>query len=198
MPIACFLLEPTGRSVRALRRYFTSADNLVREANRCLPQGYHDAQVPLDVVEADVDARAVVSGDLWPHDDPRWPATCACGYVFTTDDAWQVFCQSEYRRTDTGELMTLQSSPPGAMWWAPWLAGEWGGEAYRTSRAGQPHLIVKTPAGEWDVDGPSSNNNAAGWTRTGEPPLVTARPSIGIGEPFRFHAYLTDGVLVEC
>lgn len=40
-----------------------------------------------------------------------------------------------------------------------------------------------------------------GWERTGTPPNVTARPSIGMPDAkggFRYHAFLTNGVLEEC
>jgi hypothetical protein len=193
--IKCFLIESTGRTVRALRRYQSDPNRENRPRCEASGLGYHTASASIDVV----DASDVVSGDLWPHDDPRWPATCACGYTFQTGDQWQLFCQHDYRRADTGQLGTIQSFEPGAMWFAPWMAdSKYHGKEHGALRAGQPHLIVKTPAGDWDIDSPSSNQNGDGWTRTGEAPNITARPSIGIGDPFQFHAFLTDGVLVEC
>ncbi len=179
--IQCFLLEPTGRTVRCLRRYVWAG------VHDC-PGGYHQAIVPVDVVEGEapsMDTPAAFAGD------PRWPATCEhCGYRFNDGDQWQVFAQAEYRRTDTGETMTLRTAPAGAMWLADWLA----------DHPEQDHLVVKTPGGDWDVDGQSSSGGA-GWRRTGEPPQVVARPSIVMPG---YHGWLggsdggRPGFLVEC
>lgn len=199
MTIRCFLLTPTGRTVRSLRRYVGwKKDN--EAVRRCTASGlsYHNARAPLDVVTADdAKKKAQVSGDLWPHRDRRWPKTCACGYRFKPSDEWQLFTEHEYRRSDTGETTTLSASPVGAIWLADWLKDSPGSPAHQRDRPGQPHLIVKTPAGDWDVDGRSSNNDGMGWTWTGEPPNVTANPSIGIGNPFRYHGWLRDGQLVD-
>jgi hypothetical protein len=54
-------------------------------------------------------------------------------------------------------------------------------------------LCVKTPGGDWIVDGPSNNGN--GWERTGTVPKITATPSILMA---RYHGWLRDGWLVEC
>lgn len=72
-------------------------------------------------------------------------------------------------------------------------------------------LMVRTPGGEWRVDGLSSRSQSP-WTREGVPPKITVRPSIlfrfdqkdedGVlispPEGCRgFHAYLTNGILQE-
>lgn len=194
--IKCFLLKPTGFAARSLRRY--------AGGSTCPgPAGYHNAYAPLGVVSTEVAKGSkawarTVSGDRWPHDDIRWPKACECGYVFRERDEWQVFVENEYGRQDTGEVMTLRSAPHGAMYLAEWMAGH-GSSIYMKRRAGLPHLFVKTPGGEWDVDGPSSNGN--GWSWEGDPPNVTARPSIGMSFEdgrWKYHAYLTAGVLIEC
>jgi hypothetical protein len=188
--IRCFLLEPTGRTVRALRRYISSSSE-----RKCTPGGfgYCNASVPLDVL----DGTGHASGDNLPHDDPRWPVACAhCGRPFEPGDEWQVFHEHEMRRSDTGELTTIRKAPAGAMWFADWLAGHCEGADQKARRPGQPHLIVKTPAGDWDVDGPSSNGN--GWTRDGAAPTVTANPSILIDRSSNYHGWLRNGHLVEC
>ena len=136
-----------------------------------------------------------MSGDLWPHDDPRWPTVCdGCDYVFAPTDAWQLFTDHEYQREGGQDRYALRDAPVGAMWVADWYRGF--GSPEHEKRGGGPHLIVKTPAGDWDIDAPS--RNGSGWTRTGTPPKVTARPSIGIGNPFVYHAFLTDGILEDC
>lgn len=61
-------------------------------------------------------------------------------------------------------------------------------------------LVVQTPAGEWVVDSPSANEKKP-WQRTGEPPFVTASPSIlfdGAHGGRAYHGWLRDGQLVEC
>lgn len=193
--IQCFLLEETGNTVRSLRRFTWSKAN-VRDCPGAF--GYHNADTPLDVIPTE---QAGASGDTHPHDDPRWPVTCDCGYLFTPADQWQVFHQHEMRRTDTGTMTTLRDAPAGAMWWAPWMAG-FSESAMHKARGGGPHLILKTPAGDWDIDAPSTNGQ--GWVRTGTPPLIVVQPSIGIGDPFRYHGWLgggsgdQPGVLVDC
>ena len=66
-------------------------------------------------------------------------------------------------------------------------------------------LVLKTPAGDWMIDGPSRNNGitGAGWTRTGDPPNITVRPSIGMGDGkgkgrWKYHGHLNNGVLEAC
>src|SRR3989337_911889 len=54
----------------------------------------------------------------------------------------------------------------------------------RQERCGMPGGFA---VHEWEA-----RNMAA---RTGEPPKITVRPSIGISSPIRYHAFLTDGVL---
>jgi hypothetical protein len=103
-----------------------------------------------------------------------------------------------YRRTDTGEEMVLRDAPAGAMWWADRYSEAFG-SIYHKERGGGPHLLVKTPGGEWDIDSKSSNGE--GWQRTGEPPNVTANPSIGAGKGpdggWKYHGWLRNGVLVD-
>jgi hypothetical protein len=101
----------------------------------------------------------------------------------------------EYRRVDTGETFILGQAPPGALYYADWLS----------ARGPDGHcLIVITPWGPWNVDNGFQLPSPGNWTRSGAPPNVTARPSIGQGgkgsdggAPWSYHALLTDGVLVE-
>ena len=184
--IRCFFLEPTGFARRFLRRYVPAA------ADRPCPlvYGYHDADVLIDVV-----ASGAVSGDLHPHDDPRWPSRCACGHAFEPGDEWQLFHRDLYARRDTGEQTTLSEAPHGAMWYADWFSDYKGPDGHT--------LVVKTPGGDWIVDMPPGGKGRP-WTRTGAPPDVTATPSIAIGRdppgdgPWKYHGWLRDGYLVEC
>ena len=194
-PIRCFMLEATNKEQRSLRR-FTYSDR-----SPCPNSEWgHDASVPIET--GPYEERA--SDDLWPHEDPRWPTHCtACGYEFQDGDEWMLDRWRVYVRVDTGEEMTLdhRTLPPGAMYWATWYseaADEIFISKYHRERGGGPHLMVNTPGGIWDVDIKSSNGD--GWERTGEPPDVTATPSILIHNndgSARYHGWLRNGQLVE-
>lgn len=195
--VTCFMLEATGRSIQWLRRW--------GHEQAVLNGRPHTHQAHVEI--ARVDGIDHVSGEVsWSRDDPRWPKACACGYVFTPDDSWLVDYWHEMRRSDGGDPICVQDAPVGAMWWAPWLGdrrwGEFFASTEHAARGGGPHLIVKTPAGDWDIDSKAKNGtNGSGWTRTGTPPLVTARPSIGFQRDdgsFLYHAYLTNGILKDC
>lgn len=87
---------------------------------------------------------------------------------------------------DAGTLCSYRSLPPGAMWWDH---GE---------------LVVKLPGGgEWNIDRGRLINARAertgpplpAWTRTGDPPAVTATPSIN--HQGVYHGWLRDGELSD-
>lgn len=93
---------------------------------------------------------------------------------------------------------------PGAMWFADW---------YQRKGPDGHHLIVRTPGGDWHVDGFASNCTRKGdwdhycWVRHGEPPNITVDKngntcgcgcSIGQGEGYRdYHGFLRNGELVS-
>lgn len=61
----------------------------------------------------------------------------------------------------------------------------------------RPPLCVALPGGHWfNVDSQASDSGEThGWTITGEPPNVTANPSINaVGD---YHGWLRDGVLSD-
>lgn len=193
--VRCFMIEPTDRVARWLRRYLSAETG---GARLCEPEGYHNAMVRID------DGPCIESGPRrsihtepmeWPADDPRWPARCeACGYEFHDREVRQLFYQRIYRTPDgrevtihEGNLPGIEKAPPGAMFYADWF-----GETEMVGPDGRS-LAVMTPAGVWLID---VKRPGATWTRTGTPPNVTARPSIHfVG---RYHGFLTDGQLVEC
>lgn len=189
--IRCFWLEDTGRVKIYLRRYRLSEEKCPGAF------GYHNASAFIDERPAVCDSRGYNEVIAHPRDDPSWPAACRCGYAFAPADPWQVNQISIYRRVDTGELMTLEEAPAGAMWNAWWMSesrtrrgpGTW-------VREDGISLHVKTPAGEWCVDAPPSSGNG-GWSRSGTPPDVTASPSIVIGAN-AYHGFLRNGWLEEC
>lgn len=192
-PIQCYMLEPLQKVRLHLRRYSAGVYTCP------LPYKYHNAMVLLREEPCE-GSLAHCSSFLTPEEkaDPNWPKVCDCGYLFTDEDAWQHFRSHVYRRTDTGEEMILSEAPPGAMWNADWMLTDKGrkpGDLY----CGPDGLclIIKTPGGEWMIDGPASNGPEGKpcWTRSGTPPNLTATPSILCGG---FHGWLRDGRLVAC
>lgn len=200
--IPCFLLVPTGRTKRFLRRY--EGRPWASSYISCPGFGYHDAKVGLDVVEGPFAITDVLPPEV-AADDPRWPTKCEhCDYQFKDADVRQLFAHSIYRREDTGEEMGLQDAPPGAMWWAPWM------EQFCKGPDGKC-LVVKTPGGDWMVDSRASNCTMPDddvhkcWVRHGEAPRVTVDKDgstcgAGAGSIIcgTWHGFLRDGSLVVC
>jgi len=196
--IRCFWLGPTEEIELSLRRYRGS------DRGKCATSGfgYHNVNAIMERTSfAQLaargwpmsDGRPVHTGDSVPHSDPRWPRSCSCGYAFADDDEWQCNPDALFRRGDTGELVTLHAAPAGAMWDADWMGEHHKGPDWI-------HLCVRTPGGEWSVDGPSYQDGKVqherGWTRTGTVPDVTANPTIHI--PGKYHGFLRGGWLEEC
>lgn len=190
--VKCFMLTPTARAARFLRRFW-SVDTGLR---LCEPSGYHDEAMRIEDTELIREGRSVRIEPMdWPKGDPRWPTRCHCGHEFDDKEVRQLFYLPIYRTPD-GREVTIHATPPrgietapvGSMWFADWYAEVgWKGPDGRS-------LVVRTPGGDWAIDGPSNNGN--GWTREGEPPFVTARPSILIDG--RYHGFLTNGELIAC
>jgi hypothetical protein len=192
--IQCFMLEPTTRTERKLRRFRGSSDG---EPKCPSGWGYHNGHTAFGEgtyhYETDGDGDKTIRWDDDhedpPHDDPRWPIKCDdCPYVFVPEDHWQVFREVIYVRKDTGATMTLRDCPPGAMWDAFW---------YPEKGSDGRSLCVSLPPGGgldyWCIDAPSKGGG--GWTRSGEPPIVTANPSILTP---RYHGFLRAGWLESC
>lgn len=113
--------------------------------------------------------------------------------------------ESVYRRTDTGELMTLRDAPPGAMWDAWWYSESFKGPDGMC-------LVVKCPPDgtEWLIDSRASNctmpndNEHNCWIRHGAPPNITVDKNgrscaAGAGsiQTKTWHGFLRNGMLVE-
>jgi hypothetical protein len=195
--IVCFMLLPTDCYEIGLRRFtFSTPDAALPCAAR---YGIHNAYVQIG--REHYSEQPTIGDFGYAHDDPRWPRTCdACGTPFFEDDPWQVVYHQFYRRGDNGALVTLEHAPPGAMWDADYLLPSYAGPDGRS-------LVLRTPGGDWLIDrSPSGQKGVGGWQRTGEPPKVTARPSIQITNPPgpasgglpSYHGFLTAGVLEEC
>jgi hypothetical protein len=213
--IQCFFLSPSDVALRALRR-FTWSDR-----GTCPIHGDygHDASIELERVPADTVLEYGAAGfgtceppEDVPFGDARWPIACACSYAFTPEDQWQYKVTRLYRRSDTGELLTLRDAPVGAMWNADWMLEGVPPESNRWRGPDGHCLVVRTPGGDWTVDGRASNCTMPGddthkcWVRHGVPPLVTVSKqggptcAAGAGSILSgsYHGFLRDGQLVSC
>lgn len=182
----CFWLEPTEWCEASYRRYVSSmapdAPKGCGAQRPWCPGGfvrtwdYHNKSVVIDRRErGERDIGRPPSEE--ERADMRWPKNCDCGYVFQPADEWRFHAETLYRRSDNGELVTLHNAPVGAVWNADWFIGT--GHNPKPLPDGR-FIAVRCPAGDWLIDGPSSNNNGQGWTRRGEPPLLVVTPSIGM------------------
>lgn len=211
-----YWLEPTDTVAVGLRRY-AHGD----QSGFTCQSGYHSALVFTGEAEArfnsNSERRTLAEPPSTPRDDPRWPTHCGrgCGYRFTDDDEWQDWSELIYRRTDTGERVTLReprpdavnapsSAPPGACWDAWWMPQGWRGPDGIA-------LMVRCPNGhDWHVDGRASNctmpddNIHKCWVRHGDPrecrvtvdkngaTCAAGAGSIQAGDDY--HGFLIDGV----
>lgn len=196
--VKCFMLEPTEKIDRKLRRY--SRDN----TPDCCPTNpgqysYHNASVPLDVATKDEDTQ-------WPHDDPRWPKMCKCGYEFKDSDNWQLFTETVWRRTDTGEETTLRNAPGGAMYFADWYEGM----KWACGPDGKSLCVVLPNGRTWMIDSRANNctlpndNEHKCWVRHGTPPEITVDKAgltcgAGAGSILSgdYHGFLRNGFLED-
>lgn len=207
--IKCFLLDPNGRTLVSLRRYRS-----IKDRNEC-PGGngyYHNASVPIEEEQTEHDEEGRIINGLKPmpsHDDPRWPTQCHyCGYAFQESDEWQREVSTIYRRTDTGEEMTIENAPVGAMWYAPWL------DRFHAPQDDRGNLMVKTPGGDWDIDSQCSNCTMKDdrkqekhhcWVRHGTAPNITVDkqggPTCAAGagsiQCGSYHGFLRSGFLED-
>lgn len=171
------------RYERQLRRYRAGSEN------NCPVHGYHNATVQI----GEVTERAGAAGDNYPHDDPRWPAACDCGYQFTPDDHWQRNDRRVVRLPD-GSGFTWRGSfgsvaPPGTM-----VRADWYDEFSRHPQGIESWLISLPDGGEWITT--QSAAGGAHWTVTGTPPDITASPSIWHNSPKGWHGFVRAGELV--
>lgn len=204
MPTRCFLIEPTDRTYRALRRYSGP------QAGRgwTCETGYHNALVRIADGTLVIDDHGFyrTEPEGWPRDDPRWPTHCTCGYAFGPDDPWQLFYERLYRDPRTGAEYTIRDAPPGAMWRAEWMEDV---AAYR-GPDGQCLAVVLPDGHQWMIDGRASNctrpkdNDHKCWVRHGEPPNLTVDKNgntcqAGAGSIVSagYHGFLVDGYLTD-
>jgi hypothetical protein len=151
--IKAIWLEPIPGTYRYMLRRFS------RGNERCASSSYHDTWLTIGEHGADYAAERdpegmPLSGDLWPHEDPRWPVKCAsCGYFFTDQDHWQMSAHQLLERSDGGGRCTLRDAPLGSIWHAPWMAeyDEYRGPDGRS-------LWARCPDGhDWGIDSRARN-----------------------------------------
>lgn len=178
------IAEPSGRWQRNLRRYKPGTDGV----SNCTAGIYHNANVIVGEIPATEAAGA--AGDNWPHDDPRWPAACTCGYEFTPEDHWQRIDREVYRLPDGREFVLSPTFgceiPPGTMIRAGWY-DEYAG------RPGESWLVILPDGGQWITTQQATGGGH--WTVTGTPPLITASPSIWHNAPGGWHGWVRAGFL---
>jgi hypothetical protein len=217
--IRCFLLVPTGLTRVSLRRYETVP------GKPCGDRSFHSAETPVgDMAEkfknTKDDGRMLVVPIATPHKhDPRWPSACECGRAFSKKAEYQVFTRTLMTRTDSDAVMTLDDAPVGAMWDAWWYRQHGPAWWYRQhgpdafsfwSPVDGMNLMVKTPGGEWYVDGRANNCDQPDrphrcWVRHGVPPDITVDKNgdtcgAGAGsiQARQYHGFLRGGFLETC
>lgn len=130
---------------------------------------------------------------------------CDCGEA---DCERRTSTEPLYRRSDTGEVVTLRDAPVGAMWDATWFNDQ---PAY-TGPDGIS-LVVRTPGGSWMVDSRCSNCTLPNddvhkcWVRHGDPRTgeihvdkngVTCAAGAGSILTGSYHGFLHNGHLTSC
>lgn len=168
--------------------------------------GYHDnmvyfGEVPIKMIEDNCWDR--VSESNVPHDDPRWPTHCTCGYQFKETDEWQHFHDRIY--SDGSRSWPKRQLPVGAMFFADWYPKNmfWDDKE-------DEHLFVITPGGEWNIDARASNCTLPNdrrhrcWVRHGIPPEIhvdkngsTCSAGAGSIQQTSYHGFLQNGFLTS-
>jgi hypothetical protein len=187
--IPLVVAELTGKYQRSLRRYNYGS------VIACSKSGYGcSASVDIAVVDT-----AMVHGDLWPHDDPRWPTQCAqCFGMFLDTDMWQLNDDRIFRMPD-GQEFTYRGSfgrcaPPGTMIRASWF-DEYTRKPFGADELKESWLISLPDGGEWITTQKASGGGY--WSTHGVPPRITSTPSIFHNAPKGWHGFVTNGELVS-
>lgn len=162
---------------RSLRRY---------SPNKCPSGTIHDVTVVIDERLEGANDGVFLKEDF--GSDPRWPASCPCGYAFQESDHWQVHVDRLWQGAPDGKLYATHDVdlPIGAMWDAEWLKDVWKGLDGLS-------LVVRLPAGvDFPMDMTLGDNS---WARIGTPPDITLHPSVNsIGA---YHGTIRNGVISE-
>jgi hypothetical protein len=194
MPWKCFVVSPTDRAYRSLRRYAGGKKcPAYQKGNRL---DYHNAEVLIGETEMP----GIWMGQTEQHysEDPRWPAECACGYRFRPNDPYQCNLERIFegvRDPHAGFLVRgttchgPSALPPGAM-----FALERTTELAKAFARGEPgpdgkYWFLMLPGHTiWEVYGPSSRGKDETWDVTGTPPVIRVNPSLNY--PNVYHGWV--------
>lgn len=87
-----------------------------------------------------------------------WPTMCfRCGQPFHADGQWLVDTEQLYEGAPDEKRYTLRDAPIGAMWDAHWYRNAANDLNNPYTGPDGLSLVVKTPGGDWLVDGEASN-----------------------------------------
>lgn len=191
--VRCFLLTPTDRVARWLRR---STSALAVGVRLCEPAGVHEAATRIEDGPLVLGEGGAIGTEPlnWPPEDPRWPKKCRhCDHAFPGLRGGQLLYHRLYRTPEWNLVVTCPAPPPGinaapvgAMWFS-----EWQGNRGFQGPDGRC-LCLMTPEGEWCIDAPGSDRST--WTRTGTPPDVTVTPSVRFD---RWRGKVENGFLID-
>jgi hypothetical protein len=190
-------------------RYWLRAYETMKDAPCPLGSSYHNAMTHLK--DGPIEYYEAHGHKLYNKvDEPEmpqrsaFPALCKCGHVFGPSAVRHVFHRQLFKRADTGEKLTTDDAPVGAMWNAWW-------EAEHRSGADGMSLTVKTPGGDWCIDARCSNCTKPNdrvhkcWIRHGAPPDITVDKNgvtcaAGAGSIVMpgYHGFLRNGYLEQC
>ena len=216
--------------MRRYRDWFSKDGKDAPPEDRCPHEynhGYHNAMTFLNNVPHGSANRESAP----PKTDHRWPTECLCGAPFRENDSWHLFVQPLYKVTATlspsqspdaarlaevGDVYTLRTAPPGAIWDTPWLKERHIPHPRKGKSLvfapGSDGLILtcKTPGGDWCIDGRCSNcsmpedNEHRCWVRHGDVPEIhvdkngyTCQAGAGSIISGSYHGFLHNGCLVQ-
>jgi hypothetical protein len=185
-----FIAEPDGTCRVSLRRFCYGAATSDHRHGVITVIGESEPEYGRDA-----DGIRRTPEDLTSHDDPRWPQACACGYLFTAEDQWQVIQQSWYEGGGHRFAWGIGAweGPPGAM-----IRAEWADHPGRP-----PAWIVFLPnRTHWSTNdrpaGGPGNQFGPYWDVTGTAPDISVHPSIDDRTPGReWHGWIRDGAFVN-
>lgn len=197
--VKCFLMLPSERVKVSLRRFTFGNAKPDRPDFPCPGRSNgdgHDSGFRV-IIENDERPRwqdAAMDGThrtraLVAPIDERWPLMCVwCHQEFPPEAERQVWSDLLYFGAPDARMYTRRDMPAGAMFDAPELHSvkPWCGPD------GKALHVVLPDGTTWHIDGPG--NDKGFWTRTGEPPKITASPSIRTAN---YHGVLVDGVLSD-
>jgi len=212
--IKCFVLEESDKYRVSLRRFTFGGGcaNTARMGHAAIAVLHAEVSVS-DLIGAD--DGVMTAGDLYPHSMPGWPTECSsCGHKFKDSEEWQYSPQKLYvRRGCDDPPQPLSDFPAGAMWRSPWLEDlefPGGVQSPYVGLDGQS-WTVRTPGGDWLIDGRANNCGSPTdtshkcWCRHGEAPDFTvdkigATCSAGAGSIVcgNYHGFLRNGFLTDC